>query len=326
MITGEEKECVMNRILRRLVVPAVAGAMTVSAVMYASAGAEQAGPSAPAVGPKDVSLRVMSYNIGHARGLDGDVSVHRVAHRIAESGADVIALQEVDVHWSTRSDLRDQAAELAELLDMHVYFAPIYSFEPDYDPEDPDGEDNIPAPPGAQQRAFGLAVLSAYPIVSAENHDLTRRVGRGPDRDEVKPIHGFADVTVNVKGAPVRVFSTHLQAGATQLGTDIRTAQVAEMLDIVGDDPVNAVLMGDLNAAIEPDSVVYRPEILPLFDVFADAWEKGEGDGYTFRAGNPDRLIDFVLVTPDIEVTAAEVLDIDASDHLPVVADLTVRR
>ncbi|WP_162448251.1 endonuclease/exonuclease/phosphatase family protein [Phytoactinopolyspora mesophila] len=315
----------MNRILRRLIVPTAVTLITASAVAYAGASTTSTDP-AVAAGPKDIPLRVMSYNIGHARGVDGDVSVHRVAHRIAESGAEVVALQEVDVHWSTRSDLRDQAAELADLLDMHVYFAPIYSFEPGYDPENPGGEDNIPAPPGAQQRAFGLAVLSEYPIVSAQNHDLTRRVGRGPDRGEVKPIHGFADVTVNVKGVHVRVFSTHLQAGATQLGTDIRTAQVAEMLDIVGDDPANAVLMGDLNAAIEPDSVVYRPEILPLFDVFTDAWEKGEGAGYTFRADNPDRRIDFVLATPDIEVESAEVLDIDASDHLPVVADLTLRR
>ncbi|WP_166355124.1 endonuclease/exonuclease/phosphatase family protein [Phytoactinopolyspora limicola] len=315
----------MNRILRRLVVPAAATLITASAVAYAGASTTS-DDAATAAGPKDIPLRVMTYNIGHARGLDGDVSVHRVAHRIAESGAEVVALQEVDVHWSTRSDLRDQATELAELLDMHLFFAPIYSFEPDYDPEDPGGDDNIPAPPGAQQRAFGLAVLSEYPIIAAENHDLTRRVGRGPDAGEVKPIHGFADVTVNVKGAHVRVFSTHLQAGATQLGTDIRTTQVAEMLDIVGADAQKAVLMGDLNAAIEPDSVVYRPEILPLFDVFDDAWEMGEGDGYTFRAGNPDRRIDFVLATPDIEVTAAEVLDLDASDHLPVVADLTVRR
>ncbi|NDL55549.1 endonuclease/exonuclease/phosphatase family protein [Phytoactinopolyspora mesophila] len=313
----------MNRVLRRLVIPAVAGVMTVSAVMYASAGAEQAEPPASAAGGKGVELRVMSYNIQHARGADDDVSVHRVAHRIAESGAEVVALQEVDVHWSTRSDLRDQAAELAELLDMHVYFAPIYSFEPGYDPENPGGEGNIPAPPGAQQRAFGLAVLSEYPIVSAQNHDLTRRVGRGPDRGEVKPIPGFADVTVNVKGVHVRVFSAHLQSGATDEAAEIRTAQVAEMLEIVGDDPTRTVLMGDLN---EDRSWPFGT-IEPLFDTFADAWELGgEGDGLTAYLPEPDRRIDYVLTSPDVGVDAAEVVASEASDHLPVVADLTFRR
>ncbi|NED93919.1 metal-dependent hydrolase [Phytoactinopolyspora alkaliphila] len=316
----------MKQTLRRLVVPAVAAVMTMSAVMYANAGTEEADSAVSASGPKDMALRVMSYNIGQARGLDGDVSVHRVAHRIAESGAEVVALQEVDVHWSTRSDLRDQAAELADLLGMHMYFAPIYSFEPDYDPENPNGDDNIPAPPGATQRAFGLAILSEYPIVAAQNHELTRMVGRGPDRGQVKPIPGFADVTVNVKGAHVRVFSSHLQAGATQLATEIRTTQVAEIMEIIGDEPAKTILMGDLNGAVEPDSPVYRPEILPLFGVLDDAWEMGEGDGHTFRAGNPDRRIDFVLASSDVVVNSAEVLALDASDHLPVVADVTLRK
>jgi endonuclease/exonuclease/phosphatase family metal-dependent hydrolase len=309
----------MFRTARRLTVPTLVSALALAGI--SSAGAEP-GPESGRDQARVQSLSVMTYNIGHARGLDNNVSVHRVAHRIRETGADIVALQEVDVHWGLRSDLRDQATELAELLDMHVYFAPIYSFDPDFDPEG----DGIPAPPDAEQRAFGLAVLSAYPIVRATNHDMTRRVGRGPDTGEVKPIHGFADVTINVAGVPVRMLNVHLQAGATQLGTDIRTTQVAEILDVVGDNPKNTLLLGDLNAAVELDSPVYRPEILPLFDVFADAWDAGEGSGFTFRANNPDRRIDFVLATPDIAVSAAEVIDSDASDHLPVLASITASR
>ncbi|NED93920.1 metal-dependent hydrolase [Phytoactinopolyspora alkaliphila] len=307
----------MNGVLRRLALAAVVGLTSASALL-ASAGAQDGAPSS-----KDVSLRVMSYNIQHARGVDGDVSVHRVAHRIAESGADVVALQEVDVHWSTRSDLRDQASELADLLGMHMYFAPIYSFEPGYDPENPGGEGSVPAPPGAEQRAFGLAVLSTYPIVSATNHELTRSVGRGPDRGEVKPIPGFADVTVNVRGTRVRVFSSHLQSGDSEQAAAIRTAQVAEMLEIVGEDPIRTILMGDLN---DDRSWVYGT-LDPLFDVLDDGWERaGHGDGRTAYLPEPDRRIDYVLTSPDIGVTSVEVLLSDASDHLPVVADLVVRR
>ena len=45
-------------------------------------------------------------------------------------------------------------------------------------------------------------------------------------------------------------------------------------------------------------------------------------------AGTPDRRIDAVLVDPRITVTAYRVVDLAAarraSDHLPVVADLTL--
>lgn len=44
--------------------------------------------------------------------------------------ADVIGLQEVDVHWDARSQNRDLAEELADRLGMHVSFAPIYSLDP----------------------------------------------------------------------------------------------------------------------------------------------------------------------------------------------------
>ena len=51
------------------------------------------------------SLRVMSYNIeyGH-EGLDSVAAVIRDQH------PDIVGLQEVDVHWSERSNFADQAA------------------------------------------------------------------------------------------------------------------------------------------------------------------------------------------------------------------------
>lgn len=60
---------------------------------------------------------VMTFNIHHAQGTDGVLDLQRIADVIEASGADVVGLQEVDRHYSARSDWVDQAAALAELLE-----------------------------------------------------------------------------------------------------------------------------------------------------------------------------------------------------------------
>ena len=62
-------------------------------------------------GSADGDLRVMTWNIaaGH-----GDLS--KIAEVIGKSGAEIVALQEVDVRWSERSAFADQADSLAKLL------------------------------------------------------------------------------------------------------------------------------------------------------------------------------------------------------------------
>ncbi len=79
------------------------------------------------------------------------------------------------------------------------------------------------------------------------------------------------------------------------------------------------MLVGDLNA--RPDA----PELQPLFARFKDAWvQGGEGPGFTFSATRPDRRIDYVLVSGDIDVRSAVVLASPASDHLQLVTELAV--
>lgn len=109
-----------------------------------------AGAASP---PRDLSM--VSYNMRHGVGEDGVLDLDRIAGVIAESGADVVALQEVDNHWSARSDFIDQAAALANMLGMyHVYGANL---------------DRDPAEPAQERRQYGTAILSAYPIVDSQN-------------------------------------------------------------------------------------------------------------------------------------------------------------
>ncbi len=76
------------------------------------------------------------------------------------------------------------------------------------------------------------------------------------------------------------------------------------------------VLMGDFNV-LPSDSVLdpIRARMIDTSDVII-------GSKNSFPSVKPDRKIDYVFVSPDIKVIAAEIPSIVASDHLPHIADI----
>jgi len=254
---------------------------------------------------RDIGLRVVSYNIHTGIGSDGRLDLARTAQTLEALDADVIGLQEADVHWSARSEWRDQARDLAKALEMRVFFAPIYSFDP---PE-----------PGLPRREYGLAVLTDLPVMRTENHEITRLSTQGAD-PVPEPAPGFPEVVVNADGALVHVYATHLDFRADP---SVRAMQVRDTLAILDEDPAGAqqVLVGDFNAPPE------APELAPLWTELVDTWDvAGSGPGFTYPAIDPIKRIDYVTHSPNIDTLDADVVSTQASDHLPVVADLVVRR
>ncbi|MGW3654808.1 endonuclease/exonuclease/phosphatase family protein [Streptomyces sp. NPDC005151] len=278
---------------------AAAAALAAAAVLATAGPATAATANVPGSEAPAVPLRVATYNIHAGAGEDNVFDLDRTAAAIRDLNADVIGLQEVDVHWSSRSNFVDEAQALAEKLDMEVFFAPIY--------------DNAPATEGGDRPQFGTAVLSRFPVIDAENHDITRLSTQTPNPVPA-PAPGFAEVTVNVKGSHVHVYSTHLDYRANP---SVRSAQVTDMLNVLAEDSGPKVLVGDFNAEAK------APELAPLWKELQDADPNGGG---TYPAVNPFKRIDFVTVSPDISVVGAQEVATDASDHRPVVADLKLHQ
>ncbi|MFE6890010.1 endonuclease/exonuclease/phosphatase family protein [Streptomyces sp. NPDC057694] len=256
-------------------------------------------------GPPPVPLRIATYNIHAGAGADNVFDLDRQAAALRALHADVIGLQEVDVHWGTRSQNLDVARELADRLGMRVSFAPIYSLDP--------------VTAGEPRREFGVAVLSRYPIRSAVNHEITRLSTQDPNPVPA-PAPGFGEVTLKVRGVPVQVFVTHLDYRADP---SVRVAQVADTRRIMTAERsavrgARQVLLGDFNAA--PGAA----ELGPLWGELRDA---GPADGGTYPAGAPVQRIDYVAVGAGIDVRSTSIPDEPtASDHRPVVAEVAVRR
>lgn len=68
-------------------------------------------------------LRLMTYNIRNAKGLDGTRDIQRIANVILDAAPDVVAIQEVDS--VTPRNLSHQLGELAARTRMHATFAPV---------------------------------------------------------------------------------------------------------------------------------------------------------------------------------------------------------
>jgi endonuclease/exonuclease/phosphatase family metal-dependent hydrolase len=264
----------------------------VLATVLAALSVSAAAPASARPGP--VSLRVLSYNIHTGIGSDGVLDLDRTAAAIRTTHPDVVALQEVDVHWAERSEFRDQATELAHLLRMRAFFAPIYDLDP--------------LTPGAPRRQYGVAILSRLPMPHTENHEITR-LSTVEANPVPKPAPGFAEAVVLARGVAVHVYATHLDYRPEP---GVRSAQVADMLGIMHG---RTLLLGDFNAT--PDA----PELAPLWETLTPA-----PVGMTYPADVPEKTIDYVTVSAGIRVRTATVPETLASDHRPVLAVLSIPR
>ena len=218
---------------------------------------------------KALQVKVMSYNIHHAVGEDNVLDLERIAKVIEDSGAEIIGLQEVDNHWSERSNFEDQAKWLADRLGMH------YSYAANLDRD--------PLNPGEPRRQYGTAVLSNYPIIQDNNYSLTK-IGNTEQR-------GLLETVINVKGHHLKFYNTHLALTSAE-----REIQVKEIVEIASKTEGPKVILGDLNA--KPDSHEMQPLFASYKDAFAD-----QNDAYTIPADLPTRRIDYIFTSKEMQTT-----------------------
>jgi endonuclease/exonuclease/phosphatase family metal-dependent hydrolase len=274
--------------MKRNVPPKVLASTLFLSVVTACSGLHAGSGGVP-----DRALRVMTYNIEA-----GNSNLERIADVIRANGAQIVALQEVDVHWAERSNFTDEAQALATSLGMQMRFAPIYHFP---------GSDSTKPP-----REYGVALLSRYTIEEWVNHELSR-LSTQQQNPIPAEMPGFLEATINFRGTRIRVFNTHLDYRSDPR---VRQQQVLETLRYIGESSTPTLLFGDLNAP--PDA----PELQPLRARLRDAWPAPAGPGFTYPSNAPVRRIDYVLTSPHFLVRDAKVPETIASDHRPVVIDL----
>lgn len=237
-----------------------------------------------AAGCRQQTLRVMTWNIHHAEGTDGKIDLLRVSDTIRRENPDLVILQEVD-RGTIRASGRDLVEELSALTKMNSVFGKNLDY---------------------QGGVYGNAVLSRFPIVYKDNHVLP-----GAEKGEQR---GALEARLRVGKHQFLVVATHLDHHPDP---SVRLAQIARVQEIVKKASLPAIVCGDLNS--QPGSGEWKQ----MKGNFQDAWEKaGKGEGYTIASGKPYARIDYIFVSREIKPVRAWVVPSEASDHLPVVADL----
>jgi len=271
-----------SRKVFRVVSACVSGAAVCAAVLI--------GCSTKPMPTKSTTLRVMTYNIHHGEGLDGQVDLLRIAQLIQREGAGIVALQEVD-KGAARTARRDFPAELAALTGMTCVFSNNFAFQ--------GGE-------------YGNAVLTRFPVLRVTNTPY-QMLRAGEQR-------GLMQMVLDVYGRELVFMNTHIDYRPDDAERMLNVGEIETRLKQYAGRPI--ILCGDFNAT--PESRVCRR----LSENLDDAWARvGEGDGFTIPASQPTKRIDYVWISKDrsLEALKVRVPRSDASDHLPVVAEFLLR-
>jgi endonuclease/exonuclease/phosphatase family metal-dependent hydrolase len=256
-------------------------------------------------------MRVMTWNVWWRFGDRWRARQDAILATLAAAEPDIVGLQEV---WGTGPTAND-AQKLADKLGMHAVFA----------------GPSLPPPPGGEDGAdVGIALLSRWPVVSADVH----RMHSGHRTEEIVTIAAVVDHPAG----PLSVLVSCLDWEPGSTGP--RRAQIRDLIRLLHDPSRNGdlpvLLLADFNTS--PD----RPEMRELTDTAVDAWAvAGNGPGHTMSTTNPfasagpwqlDRRIDFVIARPgrpdrpvrvERAMLAGDAVDgVYPSDHYAVVADL----
>lgn len=238
---------------------------------------------------KTLTLKVMTFNIRYGKGWDERWDLERTAAVIREANPDLVGIQEVDREWSSRSQFKDIISELAERLGMFYVFGPAM--------------DKAPGFPGGK---FGNAILSRYPLEETWSKSLP---GEGMGR-------GLVGARIRLEGYPVTMITTHL--GLSSMDRLFQVMDILTFLEQIS-DPM--IITGDWNAL--PGAEEVRLMANRFLDVQAVSGQETIGTFLQKDNGARPR-IDYIFASPEFGVERTDVIETNASDHLPITTVLTL--
>lgn len=247
-------------------------------------------------------LRVLTYNIHRAIGVDRRFRPDRIVKIVSHHAPDVVLLQEVD-EGVPRSREKDLARELAGILGYPHYAV----------------GHNV----SLRKGRYGNATLSRFPILRERNIDLTV---------EERKRRGCQHTTLRLEKIPghphrLEVFNMHLglsaRERARQIGMLTKSHEFADLeknlLCIVGGDfnDWRSLLHPIFTEILDFRSATHRgPSYNGSIPTYPSFSPTGGLDRIYFRG--PMRL----LWSRSCRLRASRV----ASDHLPVIAEFEVTR
>ena len=234
----------------------------------------------------NTTIRVMTYNIHHGEGMDGHINLDRIATLIHSANADLVGLQEVDRH-ADRSHNLDMIKALAHLTSMHWAFGKNLEL---------------------QNGDYGNGILTRFPIVHQEN--LHYKMVKSSER------RGLLQVVIGIKNREIVFMNTHIDHCLDNSESISNVKQIRASANSYDGKPV--IISGDFNET--PKGQMIKEMELD----FINASGAISQPVLTHRSTNLKTQIDYVFTSKDWTIRSIEVLYSLASDHLPLVAEISM--
>ena len=242
----------------------------------------------PGINPQKDSVRIIDYNIHQGFNINGYLDLESIARVIENSGAQIASLQEVSRGWVVNGSA-DTFDWLSSRLQMNYgIFMP------------------------ASDGIWGNAIISKYPLKLLSSGFLPRLDA------PLRRSYILAEVDLKSSGLDIEninILCTHVHHIREE--GYIREEQVKSVIDSWGGLERTAI-MGDFNAQTgSPEIELFKEQAL------IDSQQSlGRQETLTWVHYEPFERIDYIWVTPDIEVSNIDVIYSTASDHLSVSVDM----
>jgi endonuclease/exonuclease/phosphatase family metal-dependent hydrolase len=268
--------------------------------------------------PIEKALRVMTYNTHNFKryGENYDsVTRHQMLKLIEDQRPDVIGMQEFYSRPKGPYALKDS---LKKIMGSDQYYFEPFSFN-------------------NKREAMGMAVFSKYPIINKGSIILS---------DERNSSNQCLYVDIKKANHTFRFYSVHLQSirfdptdydyltkvskqgeadltSSKRIGSKLKRAfikrseQVFKIRDHAAKCSYPYIISGDFNDT--PSSFAVNQMAKGLKNAFR---EKGSGFARTYNGSFPNYQIDYIMVTPNLEVASYNIIQKKLSDHYPVCSKL----
>jgi len=228
-------------------------------------------------------MKIMTFNTQHCRNfLTGEIDFRRMSDAILACAPDIVGLNEMRGQ-GTVAEYGAQVEALAALTGMpYFYFAKAIDV--------------------LGKGPYGNGILSRIPILSVETVMIPDPAVKTHQRH-----YETRCVLKAVLEGGITVLVTHMGLNPDEQENAVSTV-VANLAR------ERCVLMGDFNMTPE------NPCLTPIFEAMTDTSKVFDREQLSFPSDAPNCKIDYIFVSHDVDVRAAEIPAIVASDHRPIVA------
>ena len=237
-----------------------------------------------------MKIKVMTFNIQHGRDfIKRDINLKLMADVIRKENADIIGLNEVRGKGS-HVDYQEQAKIIADYLGYHYYFGKAITL--------PNGP-------------YGNAIISKFPFEKVETIMIPDPLEKNED---VLCYETRCIIKASFSNPKLTVLVTHFGLAQSEQNNALKA-----IINEIDSLKTPCVFMGDLN--MEPSD----DKITSIIQKLTDTATKFSENKLSFPSIEPNRKIDYIFVSKDIDIIEADIPQIVASDHFPHTAVLSVK-